>query len=926
MATNTTLFPTRKILCPQILLFLAVQFVTFFATPTQAQLQQSFVYTSGGAIATRNDQSGAVTPVSGSPLLPLGFPVVIDAKARFLFAAGNNSIHMYRVDAFTGIYSEVSNSPFASANTKSPILIATEPTGTYLGVVNSIGINPGESSVESFKIDSAGQALLPVSGSFLELVSSPIGAAGNPALGTFYVFLGPNQSSSNPFIQQDGELLSYTIDPLTGFLGNQTGTGNSAAGRSFGADPLGRFVVAGDGKLAGSLQVTSAGGGQGVLPLSSSVFPREIFVAPGQHFIYVTISTGGVNAVHIYTVDTTTWQLTESSSSPLPNFTSMGNFVADPTGPFVYQSTATNQLHVYLVDSVTGYFSEIASSPFTAPGFGSPVAFRVVRGPVQPAVGPVASLSPSTLFLGGIQVGTPGSAQTVTLSNTGDQALSINGITVSGANVAEFSESNNCSVPTVLPPAHSCAIYVVFTPSASGARVAQLNVTDNAPGSPQSVPLTGTGTPLPAPAPAITFVPGTLNFPSLSVGASSATMNVTVTNSGNAPLTISSILLNGNNPADFSSPSGNCLNGSIAANASCILSESFTPFAAGLRQATLTFTDNSTPSPQIVALNGTGIASPSVGPAIRITPTTVSFATTTQGLASVPVSVTITNSGNAPLHISSIVAGGNNPAEFTNAFTVCSTATIAAGAACIMNLTFAPVFSGPRSETLTISDDAPNSPHVLNVFANAPAAFALTSPAAALSASVTAGQTATYNLQFTPGLEFTGNISLACTGAPLGASCTVPTAVTLNIAAPASVTVTVPTSNGSIAPPNAIPYSTRPHQPQSLQRFFPTTILCLFILLLWKRIHTATTHNVAANLPSSPWKAIYAVAALAIFVPIIFSAAGCGGSSPSTTPAPHGSSVVTPRGTSTLVLTPSAVNAAGKPLQLSPIQLTLTVN
>jgi hypothetical protein len=103
------------------------------------------------------------------------------------------------------------------------VLLATEPTGTYLAVVNATGLNPGESSVESFQIDSAGERLAPVAGSFLELVSSPVGAPANSTLGIFFVYLGPNPSSSNPSYQQDGDLLTYTIDPLTGLLGSETG-------------------------------------------------------------------------------------------------------------------------------------------------------------------------------------------------------------------------------------------------------------------------------------------------------------------------------------------------------------------------------------------------------------------------------------------------------------------------------------------------------------------------------------------------------------------------------------------------------------------------------------------------------------------------------------------------------------------------------
>jgi len=179
----------------RICLLLTVLFGS--ATCANAQLQQPFVYTTGGAIAIRNDATGVLVPTAASPLAVLGFPAVLDAKGRFLFAAGNNSVHMYQVDSVTGSYTEVRGSPFASANTNSPTLLATEPTGAYLAVVNSIGLHPGESSVESFQINAAAGALVPVSGSFLELVSAPIGAVANPATGKFYVYLGPNPLSPN---------------------------------------------------------------------------------------------------------------------------------------------------------------------------------------------------------------------------------------------------------------------------------------------------------------------------------------------------------------------------------------------------------------------------------------------------------------------------------------------------------------------------------------------------------------------------------------------------------------------------------------------------------------------------------------------------------------------------------------------------------
>lgn len=828
---------------------------------------------------------------------------------------------MYLVDAATGAYTEVPGSPFASAYTNGPILLATEPTGTYLAVVNSTGLNAGESSVESFQIDVANQVLLPVPGSLIELVSTPIGAAANPTNGSFHVYLGPNPSSPNPFYQQDGDLLSFTIDPTTGLLGNDDGSaGSTNHGRAFGADPLGRFVVAGQGQFSGLLQVTAADGTEGNLSLGSGVFPQEIFVGPGQHFVYATIFSPPNSVVHIYIVDPQSWTLTEAPSSPLPGFTSVASLVADPTGPFVYRSTAANQVRVYSVDPSTGYLSEVANSPFIAPGFGLPVAFSVDAGSIQPVSGPVATITPPTLSLGSVQVGTPSNAQTVMLSSTGDQALSVNGIGITGTNASEFAESDTCGVPTAIQPTHSCFISIIFTPAASGSRMASLSITDNASGSPQLVPVTGTGTAPPPPAPAITFAPGTLNFPSLSQNATSSPLSVTVTNSGNAALTISSIILGGNNPADFSSPSGNCIGAPIAPNATCTVTETFTPLAAGARQATLSFADNAAGSPQLVTLNGTGIASPTNGPVLKFVPTSVTFPIIIQGLASTPISVTISNTGTSALHISSISAGGNSPIDFTNSLGACATATIAANSSCTTSITFSPVFSGPRSETLSVTDDAPGSPQVLNIFANAAPAFALTGT---LSASVTAGQTASFNLQLTPGMDFNGTISLACTGAPLHATCMAPSSVVLNTGVPSSLTVTVPTKTSALVfPMRTRRTSPRTPAPEIIPALVVVAALCIWFLVLYRE-PAGRLFSRGSNLHHR--KIIYAVSALALFIPLILAANGCGGGT-SNTSASQSSTLVTPAGTYTLVITPSANNSAGKPLQLAPIQLTLVVN
>jgi hypothetical protein len=893
-----------------------------FAATTSAQLQQPYVYTTGGAIATRNDVTGALAPVAGSPLPALGYPAVIDSKGRFLFAAGNNSIHMYTVDSATGTYTEVPGSPFSSANTNSPVLIATEPTGTYLGVVNSVGLNAGESSVESFQIDATGETLIPVGGSFLELVSTPVGAAANPVQGTFFIYLGPNPSSPNLTYQLDGDLLTFTIDPQTGLLGNQNGSTTAAPnqGRSFGADPLGQFVVTGEGQLECLLRVTTTGGPQGELNIGAGVIPQEIFVGPGQRFVYATLFAAPVSSVNIYIVDTATWTLTKAPSSPLPGFTSVSGLVADPTGQFVYQSTSTNQVHVFFVELATGYLTEVAGSPFTGPGLGLPIAFSVIPGTnTQNESGPVATLTPANLSFTSTGVGIPATAQTIALSSTGNQALSVNGIAITGANSSEFSETDNCGAPTVLAAANSCFISVVFTPAASGVRQAQLNVMDNGPGSPQSVLLTGSGG-APAPVPGITFSPTTVNFPSLALGTTSSPMSVMVTNSGTAPLNISTIVVGGSNPADFALPSSNCIGAAIAANASCSIAVTFTPASAGARQATVSFIDNAPGNPQVVTLTGTGMGPPVTGPAVTLSSSTVNFPSTLQGTSSAAISVTVTNSGNAPLHISSVVAGGNNITNFTNSLNACG--TVAANANCtVAGVVFAPVSPSTLSETISIIDDASNSPQVINVSGTATAVFTVTSPSSALSATVTAGQSAAYNLQLTAGVGYNGAISFVCSGAPVNATCQMPSSVALTSGNSAALAVTVSTDTASAASGTLITAARRSPPLTRSAGWLPFAIAVVFYSLVFAYRRPSLT----AALSRGRWRNAWAASAILCSLPIFFVLSGCGGGAGSA-PATQDVSAVTPDGTSTIVLTPTASNAAGTALQLTPIQLTLVVN
>ena len=105
--------------------------------------------------------------------------------------------------------------------------------------------------------------------------------------------------------------------------------------------------------------------------------------------------------------------------------------------------------------------------------------------------GTVVKLSATGVNFGNQKVGTTSSAVPIKLTNQGTVPLSITQISITGANAADFSQTNNCGLG--IPAGASCTINLTFAPTATGVRTAAVSITDNGGASPQSVALTGTG-------------------------------------------------------------------------------------------------------------------------------------------------------------------------------------------------------------------------------------------------------------------------------------------------------------------------------------------------------------------------------------------------------------------------------------------------
>jgi FG-GAP-like repeat/Cep192 domain 4 len=156
------------------------------------------------------------------------------------------------------------------------------------------------------------------------------------------------------------------------------------------------------------------------------------------------------------------------------------------------------------------------------------------------AEGALMKLSASSLnFNTQIYVGQTSAAQTVTVWNTGTVPINFSGISVTGANAADFAASADpaCSAGGQLKVGFGCAISVTFAPSASGTRTATLSVADDVSGSPQIVSLSGSANP---PDFTIGPTPGSRSSATVTAGGS-ATYSVTLTPLGtfNQAVTVS---------------------------------------------------------------------------------------------------------------------------------------------------------------------------------------------------------------------------------------------------------------------------------------------------------------------------------------------------------------------------------------------------
>jgi len=288
-----------------------------------------------------------------------------------------------------------------------------------------------------------------------------------------------------------------------------------------------------------------------------------------------------------------------------------------------------------------------------------------------------ATLSPSALTFANQAVNTTGSAQSVTVTNTGAITLTITSITVS----QNFAEQDNCTQP--LNPGGTCTIHVSFAPAATGELQGVLTVFGNVATGQVTATLSGTG----LPAGNIVLSPTSLAFASSVIGVPSAAQNITISNTGGVSVNLQTPAVTG----DFQISANTC-GSSLAPNSGCTVSITFTPTAAGGRTGVFSITDDT--GTQTVQLSGNGQA-----PATAVlSGTSLNFSQPqTVSTKSNPQQVTLSNNGDVSLTDIAITISGDFTAQNN-----CGSYLVG-HASCVVSVVFVPTKVGPESGVLTVN-------------------------------------------------------------------------------------------------------------------------------------------------------------------------------------------------------------------------------
>jgi hypothetical protein len=293
--------------------------------------------------------------------------------------------------------------------------------------------------------------------------------------------------------------------------------------------------------------------------------------------------------------------------------------------------------------------------------------------------------NPTYLAFGAVQVGSTETFSEIVTNATGSSAT----ITQVGVSGAGFSLSG-ISAPLTLAAGQSANFTVSFAPASVGAVSGYVTITSTAPIPTLSISMDGQG----AANGALTASPSSQSFGSVQVGTKQ-TLSQTLTNTGSSSVTLSQVGASG---SGFS-VSGISVPVTLTAGQSTTFNISFDPASAGNASGNVAITSDATNPTLNIPLSGTGAAAGALGS----NPTSLDFGTVQLGNKQT-LSETVTNNGGSSITISQATASGTG----FSLSGISPPVTLTTGQSATFSVSFTPTTAGAASGNVTITSTASN--------------------------------------------------------------------------------------------------------------------------------------------------------------------------------------------------------------------------
>jgi len=302
---------------------------------------------------------------------------------------------------------------------------------------------------------------------------------------------------------------------------------------------------------------------------------------------------------------------------------------------------------------------------------------------------PHFSFNPDSHDFGLLPIHSEAGRVTFQLENDGQALAQVGQLGFNGGNSNGYWFGYNDCAGRWMEPGETCSIEIDFGPNEAGSFATQLQVSSGSENF--SAALSGEGGQA-----IVEASPNPVDFGATTVGSTSATQTIVISNSGNVATGFFIGIVAGGDSGSFQLLDENCTNIPLLPAGSCTVHVRFRPQLAGPKAAYLAFFGDSEGG-AMVPLQGEGVA-----PAVTLVPSGFDFGSQAAGTKSAAHAFAVRNDGSTPLDLSGVSIVGVDLDQFALAGDECTGATLAPGAECLVRVRFAPDSAGAKTAKLRV--------------------------------------------------------------------------------------------------------------------------------------------------------------------------------------------------------------------------------